>query len=359
MAIWHMIIVTTLAWPVASRADGAPNLLLIAAASSNSPILRVLSCSTNGIREIKELKYQVWYGADGDSAVFLGIDGSPKGEGDHLLVIDRKTMSIVTDKIFPEVHSWSLKVSVANNLAVWSKDSTVYFHSVDAQTGFSYSAINWKTGRAHLIPPSKGIAIYGETFIARPEGFVSVGFNRRIALYSETTRTEIPMPDEDNGYNSFVSRLVYYLPTVGLMEYYKGMHRQFTDADLSIKVASPLEFPSAAMMSQVFVRELDGKPYLIWGGNTDTNLQHGARLGMNEIVIFDPLSKKEIQRITLGGTFSESFQPNLDGSKIYFVKRETGEIFCLDRATQTVTLFAGTRVPGFDSWNRAAILVAN
>jgi hypothetical protein len=300
----------------------------------------------------------VWYGVDDDSAVFLGLDGSPKGKGDHLLVIDRKSMTVVMDKIFPEVHSWPLKRDIANDLAVCSKNSTVYFHSVDAPTSFSYSAINWKTGQAHLILPSKGRAIYGSTYIARPEGFVSVGDNRRIAIYTETTRTEVPMPDEDNGYNSFVNRRVYYVPTIGLMEYYKGMHRQFTDASLSTNVTKPLEFPSTPMTSGVFVRQLDEKPYLIWGESTDTNLQSMPPTGMNEIVIFDPVAKKEILRRHLGNTFSD-FEPNQDGTKIYFVKRETGEIFCFDRKTQTINTIAKTGVQDFDGWNRATIVVAN
>ncbi len=167
------------------------------------------------------------------------------------------------------------------------------------------------------------------------------------------------MPDEDNGYNSSVDRRVYYLPTVGLMEYYKGTHRQFTDAALSIKVSNPLTFPSAAMTSQVFARDLHGKPYLIWGENTDTKLQSKPPDGMNEIVIFDPLSKKEIMRTPLGRTFSEDFQPNLDGSKIYFTRRETGEIFCLDRGTGTVALFIGTGAPDFDGWKGARIVAAD
>ena len=321
----------------------------------------VLSCSPTGVRTITEIKYQLWYGSDDDSIAFLGIDGGPQGKGDRMVVIDRKTMSVVMDKIFPEVHSWFLKVPIVENVAVCSKDSTVYFHSVDAQPSFSYSAINWKTGRAHLILPSKGIAIYGQSYIARPEGFVSVGYNRRIALYSETTRTEIPMPDENNGYNRFVDRLVYYLPTVGLMEYYKGTHRQFTDAALSTNVSIPLTFPGAPMVSQVVAPDLDGKPCLIWGENTATNLDlpHRPRFGMNEIVIFDPRTKQEIRRIPLGRTFSENFQPNLDGTKIYLAKRETGEIFCLDPATKTVTFFAATGLPDFDSWYGPALLVAN
>ncbi len=44
------------------------------------------------------------------------------------------------------------------------------------------------------------------------------------------------------------------------------MHRQFTDANLSTNVKKPVEFPGAAMTSPVFVRKIDGRPYLvIWG----------------------------------------------------------------------------------------------
>jgi len=354
-----MVFATALVSPVVSRAGNAPSLLIVAPSGSNSPEINVLRYSTNGFKKIAGLKYQLWYGADEDSVVFLEIDYSPRGKGDHLLVIDRKTMTVVMDKIFPDVHSWPLKISVANDLAVCSKNSTVYFHTVDAATGFSYSEINWKTGQAHLVPPSKGRAIYGTVFMARPEGFVSVGSNRRIAIYSETTRTEVPMPDEDNGYNSFVDRRVYYVPTIGLMEYYKGMHRQFTDTNLSTNVKKPIEFPSPAMTSPVFVRQLDGRLYLIWGENTNTNLQRLPAIGMNEIVIFDPASKKEILRKPLGDTFSADFQPNPDATKIYFAKRETGEIFSFDWKTQTITSFAKTGVQNFDGWNRATIVVAN
>ena len=88
-------------------------------------------------------------------------------------------------------------------------------------------------------------------------------------------------------------------------------------------------------------------------------LDRNPAIGNTKIVIFNPRSKQEIRRIPLGRTYSADFQPSLDGTKIYLVKRETGEIFCLNPATETVTFFAATCLPDFDGWCRATLVAAN
>lgn len=142
------------------------------------------------------------------------------------------------------------------------------------------------------------------------------------------------------------------------MEYYKGKHRQLTDTNLSTNVANAKEFPSSDMTSKIFVRLTNGKPFLIWGENKEPKPLNVPPTGMTEIVIVDPASGKEVLRKPLGAGFSEHFQPNQAGTRIYFIRRDTGEIFCLDRETQAINSFAKTGLQHFDGWN-CAMVAAN
>lgn len=359
-ANWWPAALTAFLTLAASQVNSAPNVLIIAPVGTNlqSSVLELVSFSTDGRKQIAELKGQVWYGTDEDSAVFLQIDGE-HGKGDRLLVIDRKTLAVVTDKILDGVHSWFLKMPIGEMLAVRSKDSTVYFHSFektgDSTYHFGFSEANWMTGQVHSVPSTPPTGINDSSLMVLPSGFASVGFNGRIALYDETTRKELPMPTEDNGYNSLVNRRVYYVPTIGLMEYYKGMHRQVTDTHLSATITKPKEFPSSKMTTKIFVTDLNGKTYLIWGENKGPNSEQMPSAGVTEIVIVDPASGKEVLRRPLGGTFSGNIQPNRTGIRVYFIKSETGEIFCFDRETQSISSFAKTGLQHFNEWCSAIV----
>src|SRR3982074_3351581 len=103
--IWRAVVLTALMLLAASQGNSAPSVLVIAPSSTNrdSSVLKVLSFSADGRKEIAELKGQVWYGTDEDSAAFLQING-PRSAGLRLLVVDRKTLAIIADKTLGGVH---------------------------------------------------------------------------------------------------------------------------------------------------------------------------------------------------------------------------------------------------------------
>ena len=314
--------------------------------------------TADGGREIAKLDGQVWYGSDEDSVAFLQIDGG-FGKGDRLVVVDRKTEAVLTDKILEGVHSWQLKRSVAETVAVRSKDSTVYFQSFakagSNQTQFGYSEANWRTGESHPVPSSPA-GVNSTSLIGLPSGFAAVGFGRGIALYNETSRTEIPMPTVGDGYQGWVDRRVYYVQTIGLMEYYKGKHRQLTDTNLATTLTEPIEFASADVTSKVFAREINGKPCLIWGEKKEPTPAGTSAHGITEIVMVDAATGKEFLRKPLN--FPSQIQPDRTGGRVYFIDSATGEIFYLDRETKTITSFAKTGLQNFGGWY-SAIVAAN
>ncbi len=241
--------------------------------------------TVDGGKEIAKLDGPVWYGSDEDSVALLRVDGE-HGKGDRLVVVDRKTSVVVTDKILEGAHSWGLKRSVAETVTVRSKDSTVYFQSFEKQGTnkyhFGYSEANWRTGEAHPVP-------------ALPSGDDSHGAKR---------------------------------------------------------------FASADAISKVFVREIGGKPSLIWGENKELMPAAMAAHTITEIVMVDAATGKEFLRKPLGGNFSSQIQPDRTGGRVYFMDPANGEIFYLDRETQTINSFAKTGQRNIDDWS-SALVAAN
>jgi hypothetical protein len=247
---------------------------------------------------------------------------------------------------------------VENLVAVQSKNFAVYFPTFDYDglRGFGFAEVNWKTGKSRQFSASslKGI---GDTvhLISIPSGFAVSSFHNTIALYDATTQKKVLMLQEKGDDYSWQFRRMYYVPTIGLMEYYDGEHRQLTDTNLSMVITNAEHFPSAEVKSKVFVRSINGKPFLIWGENKGSQAPPRPETTITEIVVFDIGSKKEVLRKPLGGSFSEEIRPNQNGTRIYFTQPLTGEIFCLDRESQTISSFAKTGLQGFN--RRASTIV--
>jgi hypothetical protein len=329
----------------APRTNGASSVLILAESGPN--LCKLISFSADGSNAIAQFKGQVWYGSDDYSAAFL--EGGRLDVLARLLVIDLKSLAVVTDRVLDGVHTWALKRPIAEIVAVRSKDYSVYFQGLYDQDGGlrrdGYLEANWITGQVYIpySSPDFGGFKSETTLIALPTGFgAAAGWNRGIVLYDEKTQVELPMPDDDSGHHGFVNRSVYFVPTIGLMEYYKGVHRQLTDANLTVVAKNAKEFPSSNVTSQIFVRNSNGKPLLIWGGNGKLQNQNAQQHEVTEIIVTDPKSGHELMRKPLGAGFSTAIQPDMAGGRVYLVKPETGEIYFLDLKTQVVSFFSKT-----------------
>lgn len=288
-----------------------------------------------------------------DDSTLALVDSSTNGH--RLLVIDRQTSAIIANTTITGVTPGARKQPVENLVAVQSKNFAVYFPTYDDQHGFGFAEVNWKTGKARQFPPvTKGV---GDTvdLISLPSGFAVSGFRNSIALFDAVTQKQILILKEKGDDYSWQYRRMYFVPTIGLMEYYQGEHLQLTDTNLSAATVNPKRFPSSEVKSKIFVRTIHQKPCLIWGENKEPKIPQTPQTTITEIVIFDLESKKEVLRKPLGGSFLEYIQPNQTGTRIYFIKQQTGEIFCLDRESQAISSFAKTGGPIFPDWSCAMV----
>ncbi|EEF59155.1 hypothetical protein [Pedosphaera parvula] len=350
--LWRLVTLTALVSQAATPADSAPRILVIAPPATNhdSSALNVSSFSADGRQEIAELRGQGWYGIDEDSAAFLQING-PHSAGARLLVINRKTLDIIADKTLHDIHPGLLKATIADQLAVHSQTATVVFQVVDAQ-GFGFIEAKWKIGATPRLPGDR--LGYPVAWLPIPSGVVVSTFHQT-AAYDASTHKQVLLLDRRGDDSIRGQRQVYYLPTLGLMEYYNGTHLQFTDTNLSTAIPNPEHFPTTKITGKIFVRNTDGKPFLIWGENKELNNPRTPPTGITEIVIFDPISKKELLRQPLGHNFSADFQPDQTGMNIYFIEPKSGKIFCLNWKTQTISPFANTGLQSLNESNLAIV----
>ena len=359
-AIWCAVGLTVLMPLASSAASSEPGVLAIAPPDTNSSTAarKLVNISPGGSKEIAELSGHVIFGTDEDSAAFLELDGRGSAGG-RLLVIDRKTHTVIADTNLPGVHSIPLKVLTADQAAVRTQGATVVVQIVD-EHGFGFIEVNWKTGKVIRMPDDpKG---YPVAWIPLPSGFVVSTFDETAAFDASTHDPIVRISGRGDHSDWRVRqalgrRQVYYVPTIGLMEYYNGLHLQLTDANLSTNMANPERFSSARIIGKIFVTDSPGKPLLIWGENTGPQDAHVPQNTINEIVFFDPGSKQEVLRKPLGNNFSENFRPNQAGTRVYFNKPDQGEIFCLDRTNQTISSFAKTGCQHFnDGWSGSEIV---
>jgi hypothetical protein len=362
--IWRAVVLTALLPLGAGAAGGEPGVLVIDPRSTNRPAdttRKLVDFTAEGPKEIAELNGHVIFGADEDSAAFLMLDGH-RPEGGRLVVVDRKTLAVIADTNLPGVHSISLKVLTAEQAGVWSKGAMVVCQIVD-EHGFGFIQVNWKTGSVVRRPNEpKG---YPVQWTPIPSGYAVSTFDAT-AAYDGLTHKELALlsgrgdPSDWRIREQRGGRQVYFVPGMGLMEYYYGTNVQLTDANLSTALANPVQFSSAQVRGKVFVADAQGKPLLIWGENKEPKGPGAGKNTITEIVIFDPVAKKEVLRRPLGGSFPENFRPNQDGTKIYLIKPENEEIFCLDLTNQAISSFAMTGFQPVDEfWSGFAIVAAD
>jgi hypothetical protein len=361
-SIWKAIqlafCLTALISLASTYAIGAPSVLVIAPPSTNSQTAtwKLMTCSEAGSKRIADLSQNTLFGSD-DSVVALVELSDDSAKPNRLLVIDRQTFAIITNiTIIGGDSPPGRMLQVENLVSVQSTNYTVYFPTYDyvGHHGFGFAEINWKTGKVRQFPasrPQDNLAGDIVCLISIPSGFAVSGFLNTIDLYDATTQKKVLMLREEGNDYSWQFRRMYYVPTIGLMEYYDGEHRQLTDTNLLAATTNAEHFPSEKFESEVFVRNKDGKPFLIWGENKGKQDPRMPETTINEIVVFDVGLKKEVLRKPLGGSFSENILPNQNGTRIYFTQSQTGEIFYLDCESQTISSFARTSLQGYNRWD--------
>ena len=345
LAYWA-ICLTVLLSLTSSHATSAPYVLIVAPQDIPEPGAgnrQLVKISPEGRIKIADVSYATLFGMDDSTLAFVNSFTNEN----RLLVIDRQSPKIISNTTITEVMPNRRHQSVENLVAVQSKNSAVYFPIFDygGHHGFGFAEVNWKTGRVRQFPaaPPKG---FGDTLnlISLPSGFAVSSFGNMISLFhTETKKQILKLPEKGDDY-SWITRRMYYAPTIGLMEYYQGEHLQLTDTNLSAITLNPERFPSSEVKSKIFVRTIHRKPCLVWGENKAPKIPQTSQTTVTDLVFYDVESKKEMLRKSLGGSFSEYILPNQIGTRVYFIRQQTGEICCLDRESQTISPFAKSGV---------------
>lgn len=340
-------------------AANVPYVLIVAPQNTNTDgtRLRQLEKISQGGREkIADIShYSTLFGVDDSTLALVNTFTNEI----RLLVIDRKSLKIISNLEIYGVTPSQRQQTVESLVAIQSKNFSVYFPTFDPEQRFGFAEVNWKTGMVRQFPKTslKGIGDIVH-LVSLPSGFAVSGFGNTVALFDTDTQKQVSLMQEKGDDYSWASRRMYFVPSVGLMEYYNGQHLQLTDTNLLPVTEGAKRFPSPEIQSKIFVRSIQGKLFLIWGENTRPKDPQSVTTTITEIVIFDLDSKKEILRKPLGGSFSEYIQPNQDGTRIYFIEQKTGEIFYLDRESQTISSFAKTGVKA-DVHSYAVMVDAN
>ena len=116
-----------------------------------------------------------------------------------------------------------------------------------------------------------------------------------------------------------------------------------TDTNLSEVTVNPQRFPGAEVQSKIFVRNMDGKPCLIWGENKEPDPTRNYQTTITEVIFYDPELKKKCGARRSAATFRNT-SSLIRLEQGFSQCTQTGEIFCLDRETQTMSSFARTGV---------------
>jgi hypothetical protein len=149
-----------------------------------------------------------------------------------LSVIDLDNLTVVVNKKIDGVYTAPLKRPFAQHLAIRSKDSTIFFEGSekpgDSVRYSEFLQLNWTSGEIHSILPVAGLRHGGYPPVGLPAGFGVAGF-KTIEIYNGPTPHEIAIPKTPLSFDS----QVFFVPTIGLMEYYNGVHHQLTDEALS------------------------------------------------------------------------------------------------------------------------------
>jgi hypothetical protein len=312
-----------------------------------------VSISADGIREIADLNGQVLYGMDEQTMAFFQTPAIGFTNASRLLIIDRKTLAIVADKIvkgfqngfYPTMMKWGF----VDRLAVRSKDSTVYIPLFDGHrfNSFDVAEANWITGEARQlsVPAAKGAERWEITALYSVLSGIAVERGPFLTLFNPATQTVV-LTLNNSGRDLRPAGTYYAVPDYGIVESAKGMFQRITEKNFSTLISSPEAFPSSQINIDQHHRRIaqtiQGKPCLIWGENKAgvTNSNPFETRSISEIVVYDVGAKKEMLRKPLGTDFSPEFLTDSTGHNIYFLNLQATEIFRLNLESQNITSFA-------------------
>ena len=406
---WLFVVLAPLLPQFLIYAQDVPHVVIIVGDQMPNGFSRpkqLVVITPNNSTNIADVSHALFFGEDGSTLAFLKRQFLDKqsAPGWHLMVINSLTSILIADSQITSESNFTpemMMTPLSQLLVVDSKNSEVYFPLFDFQNphSFSFAEANWKTGivRTHK-KPYEALQLAQE-FIPIPSGFAMTYLDTKqntpqmtAALIDTATQKLrlVPLPDVYG--KSFGIRQIFFLPTVGLIEYcQESVFRstnavfltntmssasgpatpdtrlsaystlpvpvvrtnniivehtqpalfQLTDVTPSTNSVSSTAIPTSNVNSEIFVRAVDGKPCLIWGENSDSKSRFGV---VSEIVIFDWNSKHELLRKSLE-TRTSTFQPNADGSKIYFLDSKDGKIKYYDVGSQTITPFSDEPVP--------------
>src|SRR5665213_1233105 len=328
--------------------SNAPEIFGIETSSTNAP-LKLVSISPDGIREISEVHGQLLYGTDDNVLAIVETWGSTNGN--RVLVVDRKTSSIIADKYVKGVRPVQMKIGNAGLLAVRSKEFTVHIPVFDGHT-FDVVEMNWKTGATRRLPVpfAEGAKRWEITALYSLPVGIAIERGPFLTIFDPTTNTNV-LTLNNAGSDLRPTGNYYVFPDFGLVQSVraKDILYHITEKDFTTMIPSPasVNYPASITNLIRFTRPathtISGEPCLIWGETTKTNPQNS----ISEIVVFDLKAKKELLRQALGTDFELGCLADSLGKNIYFFKR-SGEIFSLNVESQKLTFFSKFGTNGFD-----------
>jgi hypothetical protein len=341
--VWRIIFLGALIPLVLGEVrSNAASVLAIAVSSGPAAAREILSISADGIREIAELKGQVLYGTDRETAAFLQTPADGQKKSSRLLIINRKTSAIVTDKTVDGLNPVMMKALDVNRLAVRTRTSTVYVPLMELPI-VSVTEANWETGATRRIPvPSAPEAgPYLTALYDVPSG-VAIEREGRLDVVDPEKESPVLALKGDVGANGRSSSRYYSVPGFGVVKSASGMFSRVTEKDFLTLVQNPEEFPTQDQNREIHSPRLgwiiEDKPCLIWGEN-EAGVTSPNRT-ISRIAIFDLQSRKIMLRKSLGDNFRPDLLPDAAGENIYFLDLKEEEIFCLNVKSQKISSFA-------------------
>ncbi len=350
------IIVSQITWhknspPMAAIVPDAPvkasppQILVIGGQTRANYFQTITSISPDGATDIAKVNGPVYMGMDEDTIVMLEYAAWPgkPGDGNRLLVLNRKSNAVITDRIVKGISPIMLKsASNVMGLAVRSKESTVYLPDFDRQ-GFHIMAINWQTGAVHRmdVPFTEDERGWEIDYLYTVPSGIAIPRGPFFTIYDPATQTVV-LRFNNIGPDLRPTGTYYFVPGFGIVfSSSDGTFSRLTQSDFSTVVTNPVSFPFSEVNRDKYQprigREIDGKPCLMWGEN-----EAGVDIrtnGISQIVLCNLDVKKEV-RESLGGNFAPGFLPDDAGKKIYFTDLTREKIFCLDLESQKITQFA-------------------
>lgn len=348
---WHQDLPPMLAAAPAGSKVQAPKILVVGGwrATRTNYFQAITSISSDGHTNIAIVNGPVFMGMDEDTIALLEYAAWPRkpGDGNRLLVLDRKSNTIITNEIVEGISPIMLKTA-ANwmALAIQSKESTIYLPEFGRQ-GFDIAAINWRTGSVHRldVPFTQDERRWETDYLYTVPSGIAIPRGPYFIIFNPATQTVV-LRLNNMGPDLRPAGSYYFVPGFGIVQSSSGTFSRLTQNDFATAVTNPASFPFSEVNRDSYQprigHEIDGKPCLLWGENeAGVNMRTN---GMSQIVIYNLDANKEIRQ-SLGGDFSPGFRTDNAGKNIYFTDLARKEIFCLNLESQKITRFAGLDRP--------------